>query len=172
MGRDAAKRRGDAAWDGHAVMLHFAYGSNMSGAVMRAHAPGAVPLGAATLANHRFVITADGYASVEPRRVEAVHGVLWRLTPRDRARLDAWENIAVGLYRAATLPVMHAGRRRMALVYIARPRRAGRPRAGYMEIVIAAAREWDLPHAYVASLSHWLRPLGAGPRNLREFAWM
>jgi cation transport regulator ChaC len=140
------------------MMLHFAYGSNMSGA--------------ATLANHRFVITADGYASVEPRRVEAVHGVLWRLTPRDRARLDAWENIAAGLYRAETLPVMHAGRRRMALVYIARPRRAGRPRAGYMEIVIAAAREWDLPHAYVASLSHWLRPLGAGPRNLREFAWM
>ena len=153
-------------------MLHFAYGSNMSRAVMRAHAPDAVPLGAAMLANHRFVITADGYASVEPRRGAAVHGVLWRLTPRDRARLDAWENIAAGYYRAETLPVQYAGRRRKALVYIARPRRAGRPRAGYMEIVIAAAREWGLPDRYVASLSHWQRPLGAGPRNLREFAWM
>jgi hypothetical protein len=70
------------------------------------------------------------------------------------------------------LPVQHAGRRRMALVYIARPRGVGRPRSGYMEIVIAAAREWELPNSYVASLSHWLRPLGAGPRNLREFAWM
>ncbi len=154
------------------MMLHFAYGSNMSRAVMRAHAPGAMPLGAATLANYRFVITADGYASVELRRVAAVHGVLWRLTPRDRATLDAWENIAAGLYRAAMLPVQHASRRRMALVYIARPRGEGRPRTGYMEIVIAAAREWELPNAYVACLRHWLRPLGAGPRHLREFAWM
>lgn len=153
-------------------MLHFAYGSNMSRSVMRAHAPCAVPLGAATLANHRFVITADGYASVEPQRVAAVEGVLWRLTLRDRATLDAWENIAAGLYRAEILPVQHAGRRRMASVYVARPRGAGRPRAGYMEIVIAAAREWELPHAYVESLSYWLRPLGAGPRNLREFRWM
>jgi len=172
MGRDTAKRGECAAWSDHAVMLHFAYGSNMSYAVMRAHAPGAMPLGAAMLANHRFVITADGYASVEPRRVAAVHGVLWRLTPRDRVTLDAWENIAAGLYRAETLPVQHAGRRRRALIYIARPRRAGRPRAGYMEIVIAAALEWELPHSYVASLSHWLRPLGARPRNLREFGWM
>jgi cation transport regulator ChaC len=172
MGRDTAKRGECAAWSDHAVMLHFAYGSNMSRAVMRAHAPGAMPLGAAILANHRFVITADGYASVEPRRVAAVHGVLWRLTPRDRVTLDTWENIAAGLYRAETLPVQHADRRRRALIYIARPRRAGRPRAGYMEIVIAAAREWELPHSYVASLSHWLRPLGARPRNLREFGWM
>ena len=153
-------------------MLHFAYGSNMSRAVMRAHAPGAVPLGAATLANHRFVITADGYASVEPKRVAAVQGVLWRLTSRDRVTLDAWENIAAGSYRAEMLPVEHDGRRRMALVYIARPRRAGWPRGGYMEIVIAAAREWGLPPSYVESLSDWLRPLGAGPRDLREFGWM
>ena len=172
MGGDAATQAERAACSGPAVMLHFAYGSNMSRAIMRAHAPRAVPLGAATLANYRFVITADGYASVEPRRVAAVHGVLWRLTPRDRATLDAWENIAAGLYRVETLPVQHAGCRRMALVYIARPCGAGRPRAGYMEIVIAAAREWELPNSYIASLRHWLRPLGAGPRNLREFAWM
>jgi len=68
--------------------------------------------------------------------------------------------------------VQHAARRRVALVYIARPRGVGRPRAGYMEIVIAAAREWELPNSYVASLRYWLCPLGAGPRNLREFAWM
>jgi hypothetical protein len=47
-------------------MLHFAYGSNMHRAVMRKHAPAAEPLGVARLAGYRFVITADGYASVEP----------------------------------------------------------------------------------------------------------
>lgn len=154
-------------------MLHFAYGSNMSRAIMRKHAPGAEPIGAASLADHRFVITADGYASVEPMRGETVHGVLWRLTPRDRVTLDAWENIAAGLYRAEALPVHCAGCRHVALVYIARPCGGGRARAGYMEIVIAAAQEWNLPEAYIASLRRFLplRPLGAAKRELGEFGW-
>ena len=93
---------------------YFAYGSNMSPAVMRKHAPLAVPIGVAKLPHYRFVITADGYASVVPRRTAVVYGVLWRLTPRDRVTLDAWENISAGLYRAASMPVLHAGRRREA----------------------------------------------------------
>jgi cation transport regulator ChaC len=155
-------------------MLHFAYGSNMHRAVMRKHAPAAVPVGIARLANYRFVITADGYASVEPARAQTVHGVLWRLTPRDRVTLDVWEGTASGLYRADTLAVDQAGRRRPALVYVARPGGEGRPKAGYMELVVAAAREWKFPPAYIASLQHRLptRPLGAGPRKLGEFGWM
>lgn len=153
-------------------MLHFAYGSNMHHAVMRKHAPDAVPVGPALLANYRFVITADGYASVEPARGRCVRGVVWRLTPRDRATLDAWENIAAGLYRAAMLTVRQANRRRPALVYIARQRPLGRPKAGYMEIVVAAARQWDMPADYVALLQGWLprRPLAAGYRKIGEFA--
>jgi hypothetical protein len=152
-------------------MLHFAYGSNMHRGIMRRHAPAATPIGPAELAHHRFVITADGYASVEPARTQTVHGVLWRLTPRDRVTLDAWENIAGGLYRAETLPVHGVGRQHRALVYIARPRAAGRPKAGYMEIVIAAARAWAFPDGYIQSLKQWLpaRPGGAGTRKLGEF---
>ena len=152
-------------------MLHFAYGSNMHRAVMRRHAPAAVPLGVARLADFRFVITIDGYASIEPQRAGRVHGVLWRLTPRDRATLDIWENIAGGLYRAETLAVDRAGTRRPALVYIARPRPPGRPKAGYMEIVVAAAREWEMPQPYIASLQDWLprHPHGAGHRKLGGF---
>ena len=154
-------------------MLHFAYGSNMHRDVMRRHAPAAEPIGVATLANHRFIITADGYASVEPKRAHLVYGVLWRLTPRDRATLDAWENISAGLYRAETLPVHCGGRHRMALVYVARPRGAGRAKSGYMELVLAAARTWKFPAVYVASLQEWLpaRPGGAGARKLGEFGW-
>lgn len=148
------------------MILHFAYGSNMSRAVMRRHAPDARPIGAAALANHRFTITADGYASVEPMRAATVYGVLWRLTPRDRVTLDAWENIAAGSYRAENLPVHHAGRRRMAVVYVARRRRAGRPKAGYMELVIAAARERELPPTYIMSLQRWLGSVGVGAREL------
>ncbi len=145
----------------------------MSRAVMRKHAPGAEPIGAAVLANYRFIITADGYASVEPMRAAAVHGVLWRLTPRDRAGLDAWESVASGSYRAATLAVHRARRRQMALVYLARPCGIGRAKSGYVELVVAAALSWELPPDYVASLQQWLpvNPIGSGVRKLGEFEW-
>lgn len=156
------------------MMLHFAYGANMHRDVMRRHAPSAAPIGAATLAHHRFVITADGYASIAPLRTHVVHGVLWRIAPRDRVTLDAWENVAARLYRAEILPVRQAGEVRPALVYVGRGRRIGRPKASYMELVIAAARAWQLPDDYiVSSLQPWLprRPSGAGPRKLGDIAW-
>ena len=153
------------------MTLHFAYGANMSRAVMRKYAPGARALGVAELSAHRFVITADGYASVEPARAQAVHGVLWRLTARDRVLLDAWENTAAGLYRAEMLAVRSAGRRVAALVYVARPGGAGRPKPGYIELVIAAAREWDLPADYVAALQGWSQASarGSDARKIGEF---
>jgi hypothetical protein len=149
------------------MMLHFAYGSNMHRTLMRRHAPGAEPLGVATLAGHRFVITADGYASVAPAAGHDVHGLLWRITPRDRVTLDAWESVEAGLYRAETLPVRRADDRAQhvaALVYIARERPQGRPRAGYMEVVVEAARAIDLPASYIAALEQWL------PRDAAESA--
>jgi gamma-glutamylcyclotransferase (GGCT)/AIG2-like uncharacterized protein YtfP len=155
------------------MMLHFAYGANMHRDVMRRHAAAATPVGTAVLADYHFVITADGYASVARRRAHKVHGVLWRITPRDRATLDAWENVAGKLYRAEILPVRHANQIKPALVYIARPTCSGRPKVGYMEIVIAAARAWQLPRDYIAALQRWLprRAAGAGPRKLGDIAW-
>ena len=106
-------------------MLHFAYGANMDRAIVHRHAPAAVAIGAATLADHRFIVSADGCASVVAERGRAVRGVLWRITPRDRVTLDAWENVAAKLYRAEILPVRHAGEVRPALVYFARGDRTG-----------------------------------------------
>jgi hypothetical protein len=150
--------------------LHFAYGANMSRAVMRKYAPAARALGPAMLADHRFVITADGYASVEAERGQTVHGVLWRITPRDRVLLDAWENVEAGLYRAGVVPVRRKRCMAPALVYFARPNGEGRPKPGYMELVIAAAQEWELPEAYIRSLQGYLamRPRGADARKIGE----
>ena len=151
--------------------LHFAYGANMSRAVMHKYAPGARPLGPATLPGHRFVITADGYASVEPSAGSAVHGVLWRITARDRVTLDAWENVAAGLYRAETLGVRRKRCLVPALVYFAREGGEGRAKPGYLELVLAAAREWELPSSHIRSLQAFAtrRPLGADVRKIGEF---
>ena len=156
------------------MTLHFAYGSNMSRALMATRCRDAQALGIATLAGWRFVINREGYGSVAPRPGGVAYGVLWRLTPRDRVTLDVWENIAAGLYRAKILPVLAGSRRQLALVYLARPSGVGLAKPGYMEIVTAAAREWKFPADYVTSLEDWLpgRTLGSGARKLGEFGWM
>jgi gamma-glutamylcyclotransferase (GGCT)/AIG2-like uncharacterized protein YtfP len=133
-------------------MLHFAYGSNMHLGLMRARCPDAGVVGRALLRDHRFVITRDGYASVVAARGSVVHGLLWRLSPRDLAALDAYENIDAGLFRRVLLSVQAEGRSVKAIVYIGRSRAPGRARAGYMELVAMAAREAGLPSDYVVGL--------------------
>jgi hypothetical protein len=150
-------------------MLYFAYGSNMHGAVMRKHAPHAEAIGAAKLADYRFIVTADGYASVAPAAGENVHGLVWRLTPPDRVTLDAWENVAGGLYRTETLPIEQSGKLSPALVYIARQCPIGRPRLGYMELVVEAAHMLELPADYISSLEHWLPKGPADTAGLPRF---
>ena len=161
---------GNAANGGKArgVTLHFAYGSNMSRAVMRRHAPDAEPVGVATLADYRFVISTHGHASVAPCQSSTVYGVVWRLRLRDRVTLAAWENIAGGLYRAAMLPVRQAGQRRLAVVYLSRSQTEVAPQVGYMDVVIAAALEWQLPAPYIEELRSWS---SRRPQRLRAFRW-
>ena len=47
-----------------------------------------------------------------------VFGVLWRLTPRDLAALNAFESLDSGLYRRTMLTVEIGGQRARALVYV------------------------------------------------------
>jgi AIG2-like family len=136
-------------------MLHFAYGSNMSRALMRLRCPGAEALGIATLAGWRFVINPEGLGSLAPQPGSVVHGVLWRLTARDLAAVNAYESIDSGLYLRRRLAVRCGGRQAAALVYIARREGEGRPRPGYIDVVVEAARDWDLPAVYVRSLERW-----------------
>jgi len=136
-------------------MRYFAYGSNMSETLMRAHCPNAQVLGCAVLVGWRFLVTTSGYASIAPAPGQRVHGVLWWLTPRDRAALNAYESVDSGLYRSRVVPVSAAGRRVPALIYIGRSATFGRPKPGYLETVVAAAQAWSLPPDYVAGLQRW-----------------
>jgi len=48
-----------------------------------------------------------------------------------------------------------------AIVYIGRAAKTGAPRPGYLDIVAAAARVWDLPPDYVRALTQWERSASA-----------
>jgi hypothetical protein len=146
------------------MTLHFAYGSNMSRTLMRRRCPAATALGPARLDGYRFIITREGYASVEPAPGHAVYGVLWRLTPRDFSAINAYESLDSGLYLRRILPVRRGARCEPALVYIAPDRRRGRPRPGYHDIIVGSARAWGLPEVYVQSLARWAPGGFAGMR--------
>jgi gamma-glutamylcyclotransferase (GGCT)/AIG2-like uncharacterized protein YtfP len=133
--------------------LYFAYGLNMDAAGMAQRCPKSKPLGPARLPRHRFIITADGYASVirDPR--ESVHGVLWDCALADMRTLDKFEELDRGLYVKISQPVVVAGGSKRALVYVGRTAEPGRPRPGYLEPIIASGRGWGLPEAYLAGLA-------------------
>ena len=137
------------------MTLYFAYGSNMARAPMDRRCPTARARGPAVLEGWRFLITVDGYASVRHAAGRVVHGVLWDLAPRDLAALNAYESLDSGLYRRVLLNVRAEDGPERALVYVGRATRAGRPRPGYMEDVLAAARDWRFPACYIAELGRW-----------------
>lgn len=125
--------------------LYFAYGSNMDRAAMATRCPGARPIGLARLERHRLAMMREGYATVmrDPRR--AVHGLLWELPFGDVLALDRYEGVAAGLYVKKQQPVLGEAGVRRALVYFGSNAGSGAPRPGYLEGVLAAAREIGLP---------------------------
>ncbi len=139
---------------------YFAYGSNMSRPHMERRCPAAAAIGRARLEGWRFIVTLDGFASVVPAPGAVVHGVLWRLSARDLAALNAYESLDSGLYGRRILPVRAGDRIVAAMVYVGRERRPGQPRPGYQRVLVAAAREWRLPERYVRSLERWGQPFG------------
>ncbi len=138
------------------MRLYFAYGSNMDRAHMAKLCKGAEPLGAATAENHIYYVAACGYASISPRRNSRVHGVLWKIGARDVLKLDEYEAVGEGLYRSAAIPVKQNGKLLRAMIYYATEAIPGRPKPGYQEGVIAAARSWDFPESYLLELEKFL----------------
>ncbi|HEY7230102.1 MAG TPA: gamma-glutamylcyclotransferase family protein [Pseudolabrys sp.] len=142
------------------MTLYFAYGSNMNRPAMQRRCPGARVMGPAALDGYRFFVGIEGWGSVAPSAGSVVHGILWRLTPRDIAALHAYELLHQGLYDVRYLPVRSGHRRVRAMIYLLRRRARGRPRPGYLELIAAAARGWRLPEPYVRSIerlsvAHW-----------------
>jgi gamma-glutamylcyclotransferase (GGCT)/AIG2-like uncharacterized protein YtfP len=131
--------------------LYFAYGANMDRSAMKSRCPGSRVIGLAKLPRHRFLITLDGYASVVRDPRQSVHGVLWELALADVPVLDRFEDVARGLYVKLHQPVISQTGVRRALIYVGRSSQPGRPRPGYLEAVIAAARDNELPRDYIES---------------------
>jgi gamma-glutamylcyclotransferase (GGCT)/AIG2-like uncharacterized protein YtfP len=126
----------------------------MDALAMARRCPASRPLGLARLARHRFAMLQAGYATVVRDPGSSVHGVLYDLALADVPALDRYEDIARGLYRKLVQSVLRKeGAPVRALVYIGAGPTGGRPKPGYMEDVLAAARTAGLPDSYLAFLA-------------------
>ena len=148
------------------MTLYFAYGANMNRAGMQMRCPSARAIGPASLDGYRFFVGIDGWGSVKPSPGWSVHGVLWRLTPRDVAALHAFELLHKGLYDVRYLPVRVGARRALAMLYLLRRRAPGRPKPGYTELIAASARDWRLPERYIRSVERWSISRWTGSRQI------
>jgi gamma-glutamylcyclotransferase (GGCT)/AIG2-like uncharacterized protein YtfP len=135
--------------------LYFAYGANMDTQAMAGRCPRSRPLGRARLARHRLFIMAEGFASIVQDPRANVHGVLWDLALSDVPALDRFEDLARGLYKKIQQPVLREpfGSAR-AFVYVGHWAEPGAPRPEYLQGLIAAARQWELPKPYVVYLEN------------------
>jgi gamma-glutamylcyclotransferase (GGCT)/AIG2-like uncharacterized protein YtfP len=138
------------------MRLYFTYGSNMDRAHMAKLCRGAEALGVATAENQLYFVAACGYASMTPRRNARVYGVLWKIGAQHIAKLNAYESVESGLYASAAIPVRHDGKLLRVMIYYACEAKPGSPKPGYQENVIAAARSWEFPPAYLAHLEKFL----------------
>lgn len=150
------------------MTLYFAYGSNMHRAAMTARCPGARAIGPARLDGHAFFIGVDGWGSVRRAPGKTVHGVLWRLTPRDLAALHAYELLHKEIYLVRYLPVRVGSRTALAMVYLLRRAVAGRPKPGYAEMCAAAARSWGLPERHARVIARWSISRWTGSRVIAQ----
>jgi len=136
---------------------YFAYGSNMDDTQMARRCPGARLVGPASLPDHRFFITDNGWASVRPDNSRAVWGLLWQLSPRDEEALDLWEDVENGLYTKELRRIIpRKGEPCEALVYVERSAAKGTPATWYMERILASAARHRLPEDYQLALKEWL----------------
>ena len=140
----------------------------MHRAAMQARCPAAVAIGPARLDGYEFFIGVDGWGSVRRAPGKVVHGVLWRLTPRDMAALHAYELLHKGIYNMRMLPVRSGSRTMRAVVYQLRHAVTGQPKPGYAEMCASAARTWSLPERHVRDIGRWSVSRWTGSRIIAE----
>lgn len=133
---------------------YFAYGSNLSARQMAQRCPDAGDPRPATLADHDWLINERGVATVEPLPGGVVHGVVWRLSDRDLAKLDSAEGVPVR-YRRDELTVRTDDGQQTAWVYIDHRVEPGPPRLGYLERILEGAHQHGLPTRWIQFLERW-----------------
>jgi cation transport regulator ChaC len=137
----------------------FAFGSNMCSGRFRDYLVAPEGKGEAALLhgyrlcfNKKSKKDESGKANVEPHLSGKVWGVLYSIPDRDLEKLDHGE---VGYIRQRVVVENHAGARKEAWMYVAKPASTEqmlRPYSWYKRFLVEGAREHGLPTDYADTL--------------------
>lgn len=141
------------------TFLNFAYGSNMLTARLRERVSSARPLGTACLTGfslrwHKVSVDGSGKCDVVEDATPGVcvWGVVFAIESAQKGSLDKAEGLGNG-YGSLKVSVMLGGATLAVQAYVATRRDAAYlPYDWYKALVVAGAREHDLPPDYVAVL--------------------
>jgi hypothetical protein len=141
---------------------YFAFGANMSSAVLRRRRIEVLSREPARLRGYRLVFDLAGFPWVEPAFASIVrhpehdvYGVLYQLTPEQLDRVDSYEGRAYSVIEV-DVEGARSGTKRSRTYQTKRPTPSLRPSRRYLRVICGGARENDLPPSY-------LRGLGAHP---------
>jgi len=162
------KRLGRRVWSatgGREQVLYFAYGSNMDSEQIKARCPDAELVGIGVLAEHALCFPRRsnkrncGVSSVAPVAGRDTWGVVFRLTPKDLAALDASEGFrsdrdaSLNSYNRVPLVVRVDDAPTEMITYVAVNQDAPPlPNAAYLKHIREGARHHGLPVAYLEYL--------------------
>ncbi len=135
----------------HRTKPYFAYGSNMWLEQMARRCPASRVLGPGRLADHRWTISARGYANVVSSPGDHVLGTVFALTVEDEDALDRHEGVHLDppSYLKRTLPVSLEPGREACLVYVDPRLEEGEAWPEYRVRIRNGLRDAALPAAYV-----------------------
>jgi gamma-glutamylcyclotransferase (GGCT)/AIG2-like uncharacterized protein YtfP len=153
-------------------MKYFAYGSNMSAAVMLAVAPGHRFLGAARLQGHRLAFTrrsirtGSGVADMVADPGAEIWGALYEVPHGELEAVDRKEGVGFAYARTDVLVYSLEGHALTAIAYAVAAKEPVEiaPSADYLNGIVRAAAERSLPEDYVRSL-HALLPGAIGRKE-------
>lgn len=122
--------------------LYFAYGSNLSHEGMAGRCPDSEPVGVATLAG--WELTFRGVADIRRSASRKTYGALWRISDRDRDRLDTYEGYP-SLYGREKVTVRIDRAELVAATYVMRDDYLGLPSPAYLDTIRRGYDKWGLP---------------------------
>lgn len=139
------------------MIRYFAYGSNMSAAVMTAECPGHRFLGRARLPGHRVaftrrsVRTGTGVADILADEESVVWGVLYELADEDLPALDRKEGSGWAYARQDVRVLTEDGTSQGAIAYvvISKSPEPIEPSSVYLRRLLEAGRERGLPAGHL-----------------------
>ena len=139
-------------------MYYFAYGSNLYWPQMHKRCPSSRFVCAARLNDYQFGITRHsrlrecGTANVFPVKGQGVWGAVYDVSDADLNVMDSFED---GYRREILMinPIDNSSEPLDALVYVAEiETNVPLPSAEYKRLILAGAKHWRLPEAYLTML--------------------